>query len=103
MSPAERKQYLQSIGVLPPDVDGQMNPMSAASLGEQARLAPREASPTLGESMGEPTSNPEPDQVDPVNPNDPREKLRQLMTPELMQKLRDRAGNYGGGSPNGAR
>lgn len=73
MTAAERKQYLQSIGVLPPDetqnVQGQPVDVEQATQ-EQTPAASPEA---------------------PKN-DDPREKLRTLMTPEFMQNLRKRAG-----------
>lgn len=89
MSPSERKQYLQSIGVLPPDPGEQVNPFAEAGLGPQAQAA-RNIQPDGGPmTPGDAESGP-------ANPDDPREKLRQLMTPEMFQKLRARA--YGGGS-----
>lgn len=90
MSPSERKTYLQSIGVLPPDPGDQVNPFAEAGLGPQAQAARNIRAE--GESMAPGTQD-----TGTAMSEDPREKLRRLNTPELLQRLKTRAG-YGGGN-----
>ena len=76
MTGEDRKRFLQSIGALPPDQDqmGAMPEQPAPAPEDNGDVAPPEA---------------------PVESEDPKEKLRRLITPELFQRLRERAGGMG--------
>lgn len=97
MTRDERKAFLQQQGILPPDDDissmqdaahsvaTQEAPSgtSAASIGGALAEAGRAYASGMGASIPE---------IKPANPEDPKEKLKKLVTPELLQQLRARAG-----------
>jgi hypothetical protein len=125
MNADERKRTLQNIGALPPDDDALMpfpeptgqeralsgTPMTEEEIGATSQPEPRELSGAnlteserksagIGQGLaaaGRSYANaygmgiPEP----PANPNDPKEKLKKLQTPEFMKWLRSKAGATG--------
>lgn len=118
MNADERKQYLRRIGALPPNEDGLMLFPYGEELGTATQAAKPSQDPdglmpfppddepeqaqgsNLGNALGAfgrsyaksyGIDMPEPT----ANPDDPKEKLKKLMTPELMQRLRERAGVTG--------
>lgn len=105
MNPAERKQFLQSAGLLPMG-DDLMAPSFNGT--ESARTMPEGASnpaSMIAGPMGayarsmndEPEKPKQQPQAQANGDVDYMAKIKEMLTPEMMEKLRSKAvGNYGG-------
>lgn len=97
MNASERKKALQDIGVLPPDDDGLMPfPEDSTPQGQEPEPKPFDVGGALtgaGKAYANAYGIETP--AASVNPNDPKEQLKKLLTPEFMQKLRTKAGTPG--------
>jgi len=108
MDATERKRFLQDQGILPNDDDGLMNPYAGeqeSPAQDPAQTAPdpgankpvdwgqtvADATRSYAKAYGVDAPNMQ------ANPNDPREQLKKLVTPELINRLRERAGGVGSG------
>lgn len=110
MNGAERKQFLQSQGIIPQDPDGLMTPDFSGG-----GAAPGSGSSGIGMVTGalkaysdSMNGTPEKPQAQaPNNGDDIKERLNAMLTPEMLERLRAKAGMGGTGSsvipsdPNG--
>lgn len=114
----ERKRFLQEQGIIPPDEDGLMpftsgdspaQPTAQTSQdpnglmpfpgdnaeGKQKPFDVGAAIGAAGKAYAKSYGVETPDFTKPANPEDPKEKLKKLQTPEFMQWLRTKAGMTG--------
>lgn len=118
MTGEERKRFLQEQGILPQEEDGLMPFPSGDSPAPATAQASQDPEGLMPFPEDKPQDKPKPfdtgaaiagagkayanaygvetpDFTKPANPNDPKEKLKRLLTPEFMQKLRTKAGITG--------